>query len=495
MAGSCNEEDAATVVVTITVGHAEFVHYNYSFSVLENMPEGTEVGSVQTNAGPDLSVKYFLKTYTKIFSITDNGTIITCIMLDREEQDSYSIIVTAVDSQKPPNTAAVVVYITIIDVNDNTPLFSPLIKVYVTCQENKNFLDFGVVSATDMDVETNGAVTYSLEKDFNGTFNINGSTGKLTNKKPLDAEKADSYDLKVIATDSGIPPLTSTIMIHVSVQDVDDNPPIFNTHLYDITVKENESPHVILNVSAVDMDTGNNAIILYSFPKVSHLFYIGETSGNISILETLDFETSAEHVMTVIAYNPSDPSRQSTATVIVHVEDVNEEGPIVEYPVYHTVIWDGLYPPGSLILDINATKGNKAVDEGIHYSISGHNSEELFAIANATGYILLMKDLPVHLSPLRYALTVICTDNGAPPQSTSIKVFVTISPSNISLPVFSADYYIPEPLIDWTVPYTLLTQIKAFYLPSSLIYSMRTEKDKGNPTHCQRRYYDYLRLK
>ncbi|XP_063774305.1 protocadherin Fat 4-like isoform X2 [Pseudophryne corroboree] len=467
-----------TVFITIAAGNTEFVSSKYSFSVLEDMPEGTEVGTVQAVAGPDIAVMYVIMTYKEIFSITNSGTIITRTMLDREEQDSYSIIVSAVDSRDPPSTAAVVVNINIIDVNDNTPVFSPLIKTNVTCPENMNFLDFGYINATDKDVGNNSAVTYSLQDCFNGTFHINSSTGKLTITKPLDAETADYYDLNVLAKDSGIPPLSSSIIIHVSVQDVDDNPPIFRTNLYNVTVKENEPPHVILSVSAEDMDIGDNAIILYSFTNISHLFYIGEMSGNISILKPLDFETSSQHVLTVIAYSPSDPRNQSTATVTVHVEDVNEEGPTMEYPVYHTVIWDGLYTPGNIILDINATKGNEAMDEGIHYSISGSNSEGLFAIANATGHIFLIKDLAVHNSPLHYVLKVNCTDSRVPPQSTSVKVYVTISPSNISQPVFSADYYSPETLNDWAVPHTYLTQIKAFYLPSSLIYSISTKKDK-----------------
>ncbi|PIO23256.1 hypothetical protein AB205_0144720, partial [Aquarana catesbeiana] len=234
----------------------------------------------------------------------------------------------------------------------------------------------------------------------------------------------------------------------------------------------------ILNVSAADADTGDNAHIMYSFTKVSSLFHIGETSGSLSILQPLDFEMSPKHVMTVIAYSPRNPKYWSTATVIVHVEDVNEEGPRVENIVYHTVIWDSAYPTGSTFLDINATHGNKSVDEGIHYSISDDNSEGLFAISNATGHIFAIKDLPPHRYPQHYAFMVNCHDNGVPPLSTSVMVFVALSPINISYPVFSSDYYCPEALNDWTAPDTILTQIKAFYLPATLLYSFTTERDK-----------------
>ncbi|XP_072266372.1 cadherin EGF LAG seven-pass G-type receptor 2-like [Pyxicephalus adspersus] len=319
---------------------------------------------------------------------------------------------------------------------------------------------------------------YMLKNDFDGIFQIDNFTGQLYNNRPLDRETTDIYNLTVIAQDSGTPPLSSTLTIHVYVQDDDDNPPIFPKTQYEVTVKENEPPQVILNISAADVDLGDNSVIMYSFTKVSHLFYIGEISGCLSTLQPLDFETSRQHTMAVTAYSPRDPQYNSTTTVIVHVEDVNEQGPIVENLVYHTVIWDGTYTTGHAILDINATHGNKAVDEGIHYSISGDSSEGLFAISNATGHIFIIKDLPPHHSPLHYTLKVKCRDNGTPPLSTSIMVFVVFSPMNINYPVFSSNYYLPEALNDWTAPHTILTQIKAFYLPATLVYSFTTQTDR-----------------
>ncbi|KAM5165237.1 protocadherin Fat 4-like [Mantella aurantiaca] len=468
----------ATVLVRVERGSTEFLNSSYSFSIVEGMPPGTEIGTVQAYAGPDLIVMYSLGTYTETFSITDKGTILTSIILDREQQDSYSVMVEAVDSGEPPSTGAVVVTVTVLDTNDNVPVFSPAIHINVSCQENENSLDLGLIKATDIDTGNNSALTYLLKSDFDGIFHIDNSTGQLSNNKPLDRETTDSYEVTVIAQDSGTPLLSSTMIIHVSVQDVDDNPPIFEQSLYEVTVKENEAPHVILNVSAVDSDIGDNALIMYSFINVSHLFHIGEISGSLSNLQPLDFETSTQHVMTVTAYSPGNPKYQSTATVIVHVEDVNEQGPRVENTVYHVVIWDSAYTTGSTILDINATQGNEAVDEGIDYSISGDSSGGLFAISNDTGHIFVIKDLPPHHSPLHYTITVNCRDSGIPPLSTSIKVFVALSPINISYPVFSSDYYSPEALNDWTAPDTVLMQIKAFYLPAKLLYSFNTERDK-----------------
>ncbi|CAJ0933395.1 unnamed protein product [Ranitomeya imitator] len=202
--GSPALSSTASVIINVSEGETEFVNSNYSFSLLEGMPEGTYVGSVAVTAGPDVAVMYFVQTYAKLFSITESGTIVTRAILDREEQDSYNVLVTAVDSQDPPNTAAVKVIIAIMDVNDNSPVFSPIINLNVTCLENKNFLDLDNITATDVDVGKNGAITYSLENDFDSTFYINSSTGQLMNIKPLDAESTDNYDLKVIVSTNSL---------------------------------------------------------------------------------------------------------------------------------------------------------------------------------------------------------------------------------------------------------------------------------------------------
>ncbi|MEE6474652.1 hypothetical protein FKM82_010452 [Ascaphus truei] len=472
---------SVTVYITMRANDTDFglqfANSHYSFSILEEAPEGTEVGAVRALTGSaDIAVTYLLKSYTGTFSITNEGHIITHAILDREEQNSYSIMVEATDSRKPSNTAATVVAIRVDDVNDNAPVFSPLIHTNLTCLEDEDIVNFGLITATDSDTGNNSFVRYFLENDFD-SFHINTFTGNLTTTRALDREAVASYELKVIATDSGFPPLSSSVFLHITVGDVNDNRPIFKKRSFNITVKENEPPRVILDVSAVDEDIGYNALIFYSFTKASPLFYIGEMSGNISVLQPLDFEMTTQHIMEVIAYNPDDPQLQSTATVTVNVEDVNDEGPIFESPTYNKIIQDSTSSLGSLVLDINATDERKAVDKGINYAITDGDSEGLFVISNATGHIFLIKDLPKHNTSVYYVLTVTATDTGVPPLSASVKVFVTIAPGNIGRPVFSAARYCPDPMSDQALPATFLIQINALYT-TSLVYSIASGNDK-----------------
>ncbi|CAH2253631.1 protocadherin Fat 4-like isoform X1 [Pelobates cultripes] len=371
---------SVNVFVTVATNNTglQFLNSHYNFSVPEDRPAGTEVGIVKAIIGNrGTSLTYFLKTYLEKFSITNKGQIITRVMLDQESQNRYNVIVEATDSQEPPSTAATMVTVIVIDVNDNRPIFSPMVHSSVTCIENENFLDIGLISATDVDVGDNSIVTYSLENDFNGIFYINSSTGDLMTKKALDREVATSYDVTV----------------------------------------------VLLNISAMDRDTGYNALILYSFTRATPLFYIGHYSGSISNLQPLDYETAMEHVLKVIAYNPTDSQLRGTATVT-----------------------DG-------------------------------NSEGLFVISNSTGHIFLIKDLPKHRTTVPYILTVKVMDSGVPPLSAFVKVYITIVPSNISFPVFSTDIYRPDPVSDKASPSTFLVQVYALY-PTFLLYNITAGNDK-----------------
>nr|XP_031360146.1 protocadherin-18-like [Lonchura striata domestica] len=83
-----------------------FESSSYEFSIEENKSPGTAVGSVKALTGSiAVQVGYSLKSHWDKFSIGDQGDIVALVWLDREEGDLYSILVEAVDSLVPPNTA------------------------------------------------------------------------------------------------------------------------------------------------------------------------------------------------------------------------------------------------------------------------------------------------------------------------------------------------------------------------------------------------------
>ncbi|XP_021248692.1 protocadherin Fat 4-like isoform X2 [Numida meleagris] len=454
-----------------------FESSSYEFSIPEEEPVRTAVGSVKALTGSiAIQVVYFLKSHTDKFAVNDQGDIVTLARLDREDDDLYSIVVEAVDSVVPPNTAVALVTVRVNDINDNPPVFSKTIQTKLSLPENAGPLDLGTFSATDLDIGDNAFISYYLQDNFAGAFRINTSTGQLMTEKSLDREMMDSYELKIIATDSGKPPLSGSLVLSIAVEDVNDNPPVFSQKLYSVTVKENEPPHVILSATATDKDIGYNAIIHYTIIGETS-FHVGELSGNISTVQPLDYESCAHYTFTLKAFNPGEPHLKDTANITVIVEDVNEEGPIFDKPSYFQILLDNS-TAGTLVVDIDARDESKGYDEGIFYNITDGNSEGLFSISSTTGVLTLTRDLSKQAFPLYYSLTVTATDSGLPLLSTSVKVSVTIAPTNISFPVFSEAVYQPAPLSEKTLPDTFVVQIAAFY-KVPVIYSIVSGDGKG----------------
>lgn len=132
------------------------------------------------------------------------------------------------------------VNIEIEDVNDNAPEFESS-TVRISVPEN---VDTGVAlyaaHARDLDSGANGVVRYKIASGgaSSGLFEVHPKTGHLTLKRHLDYETAQRHTLVVTATDTGIPALSANLTILVEVQDVNDNPPVFEQAEYAVEVLE-----------------------------------------------------------------------------------------------------------------------------------------------------------------------------------------------------------------------------------------------------------------
>ncbi|NWX10752.1 CELR3 protein, partial [Caloenas nicobarica] len=334
-------------VLDVNDNPPQFTRAHYSANVrVATAKEGASVLSVSAtdlDLGNNSVISYSLLNHSDDFRINNRtGEITLSSNLDHITADTVvTLIVIAADHGVPQLASNVRVTVRVNDINDNPPVFSALIQTELSVPENEASLDLGVFSATDLDTGVNALISYSLQDDFAGIFHINSSTGELMTKKPLDREMMDSYELKIIAADSGRPSQSASLVLRITVEDVNDNPPVFPQKSYSVTVKENEPPHVILSAAATDEDIGYNAIIHYTIIGETSLFHVGELSGNITTLQPLDYESRSLYTFILKAFNPGEPHLQDTANItdmdllfLVTVEDVNEEGPIFEKPSY-----------------------------------------------------------------------------------------------------------------------------------------------------------------
>lgn len=126
--------------------------------------------------------------------------------LDREQEPRISLTLTAVDGGNPQRSGSVNIEGTILDANDNTPVFKQ--SVYrATVMENASIGTYiTTVNASDSDSGSNGLITYSFS-NMNGkvadVFSVVENTGIIYVVGQLDHEKTKKYDVGVEAKDQG----------------------------------------------------------------------------------------------------------------------------------------------------------------------------------------------------------------------------------------------------------------------------------------------------
>lgn len=81
---------------------------------------------------------------------------------------------------------------------------------------------------------------------------LNPNTGALSTSRGLDRETKANYNLKVVATDHGSPPLSATVTVNLKVLDVNDNSPVFKRNSYNVEVSEDAAEGFqVLQVSQI----------------------------------------------------------------------------------------------------------------------------------------------------------------------------------------------------------------------------------------------------
>ncbi|XP_034546173.1 protocadherin alpha-3-like [Notolabrus celidotus] len=252
--------------------------------------------------------------------------------LDRELISNYNITIRATDEGKPPLSNTTMVLIQVSDVNDNSPLFSEtIINMYV--EENSPVGKvLKTVSATDADVSENGQISYSLIGDKNvlplsTMININSETGDIVSLQSFNYEELKTFQFKVQATDSGVPPLSSNVTVNVLILDENDNNPnILAPYSEHGSVNSESIPYsaeagyFVAKIRAVDADSGYNAMLSYHFePKGNNLFRIGTSTGEIRTKRRMSDNDLKTHPLVVSVSDNGEPSLSATVSIDVVV--------------------------------------------------------------------------------------------------------------------------------------------------------------------------------
>jgi len=367
---------------------------------------------------------------------------------DRERGDKLSVILACEDFGIPALVTTRQLTIAVLDMNDNAPRFSRAVYTVSIGENNEPGAVLTKLNATDVDVDSAVEYRMSNESTSSSLFAVDPSSGAVTALTSLDRERSSRHQFTVYAVDGGGTPaaLTATARVVVNVVDANDEPPIFtqSNGLYSFRVAERlPAGAEVGTVAARDADAQPNNRFRFQLSddddgRSSSLFSVDAETGLLTTNRRLDRERTASHRLLVTARDVADRSLVSSATVVVTVDDVNDNAPVFLFPVARNrtarvATFGGHVRRGRRLTTVRASDADQGLNGRITYAIAaGRRDNENDARAtrgryhyfriNATGGDIFA-ERNFHVTPgsdnATFRLTLVAFDGGR----TSLRTF------------------------------------------------------------------------
>ncbi|KAM5298302.1 protocadherin Fat 2 [Ctenodactylus gundi] len=434
--------------------------------ILEDTPLGTSV--LQLDAwDPDSS-----STGKLTFNITSGnhmgffvidpltGLLSTARQLDRESKDEHILEVTVLDNGEPSLRSTSRVVVCILDVNDNAPTFSH--KLFnVRLPERLSAVTpvpvYRLV-ASDPDEGLNGSITYSIEESDEEGFNIDPVTGVVSSRSIFTAGEYNILTIK--ATDSGQPPLSSSVRLHIEwiPQPRPSSIPLaFDETHYSFTIMETDPVNHMVGVISVEGRPGLFWFHITGGDKDMD-FDIEKTTGSIFIAKPLDTRRRSSYNLTVEVTDGFHTI--ATQVYILMIANVNHHRPQFLDAHYEVrVPQDTL--PGVELLQVQAMDQDKG--KGLIYTIQGSQdpgSAVLFQLDPSSGVLVTVGKLDLGSGPSTHKLTVMVRDQEMPIKRNFVWVTIHVEAGNLHPPHFTQQHYKAN-VPDTIIPGTELLQVRA----------------------------------
>ncbi len=440
------------------------------YRIYEELPPDTLIGNVVDDA--ELGRRYspaqlqelrfsFLEqpdSERPLFAISQrNGVLRTLDQIDRdmlcpEQPQCHVFLDVAVG---PAQYFQVInLRVSIQDINDNKPMFP---QKEMTLQISEAALPGATVSvpaATDPDSEKYSIQYYELVADTD-KFRLTESKGldgsvdlQLALRGSLDREQVGNYQVTILAHDGGTPPRLGSLLINITIADANDNNPVFANTTFEAYIPE-DSPlnRTVTRVLAYDADTGDNGRIVYGYDRRTQSsfgdrFGIRAHTGEIYLKKALDFEKETIYHLGVTAKDSGPDSQVARATVVLHVQDVNDNAPQI---TVNTLTSTGeaqiseASPISTFVSHISAADQDGGKNGELSCSLHSENFflEHLYK----TQYKVVTATLLDREARSRYDITITCQDLGTPPKTTTEIISITVLDENDHSPVFAKQLY------------------------------------------------------
>ncbi|KAM8959435.1 protocadherin gamma-B6-like [Lycaon pictus] len=440
------------VVVEDINDHAPQFHKDeINLEISESVSEGARI-SLDPATDPDIntnSVKDYQINPNPYFSLmvrvnSDGGKYPELSLeklLDREEQRSHRLILTALDGGNPSKSATTAIEIFVRDANDNFPVFSKneyTISVSENLPPGSSVLQ---VTATDKDEGINAEVNYYFRSTAQSTrhmFSLDEKTGTIKNNQPLDFEDTERYTMEVEARDGG--GLSTQCKVIIEILDENDNDPeIIITSLSDEILEDSLPGMVVALFKTQDQDSGENGEVTCNLSR-DIPFKIHSSSNNYYKLVTdgaLDREHSPQYNVTITATDRGKPPLSSSISITLHIADVNDNAPVFQQASYVVHVAEN-NPPGASIAQVSASDPDLGPNGRVSYSIVASDLEpralaSYVSVSAQSGVVFAQRAFD-HEQLRAFELTLQARDQGSPALSANVSLRVLVGDRNDNAP-------------------------------------------------------------
>ncbi|XP_030595735.1 protocadherin-20 [Archocentrus centrarchus] len=447
------------IIEDINDNPPHFENSEIHLRVAEDVTVGTSFviddQALDSDAGRNGEVQYHLKGSEGVFSlkIEEDGALIMLVVqraLDRETRDSFQMQLVATDCGVEPLSASATLIVTVTDVNDNCPAFSPDSPRSVTIPGDspKNTV-VTQVRATDPDSGPNAAIIYSFSPKVSERakklFSLDSLTGSISLTQDLESDSSDELVLKVLASSHHCPPADTQVTVSVLPkvnQELTIKIRFIAEHQNQTMVlQENQHPTVlaVLELEGDSSFKGSSLAIEGEVP-----FTLSPQNGKylLSTSKPLDYEMNSEHHISVVVHTRSAegsviiPYRR---VVTVLVTDINDNAPHFVQSHYQLEVEEN-NQPGMSLLQVSASDADSGHNGRVSYGLEKYNPA-IFNIDSITGKLSVSVPLDREQQCV-HKLTVFARDSGSPPLQSMATVSIHVLDQNDNAPVFLTPHFI-----------------------------------------------------
>eukprot|EP00066_Takifugu_rubripes_P019652 XP_011608918.1 PREDICTED: protocadherin gamma-A4-like [Takifugu rubripes] len=277
--------------------------------------------------------------------------------LDREKVPEYDITFTVTDRGSPPLSDNETMTLELLDINDNVPHFPQSFYTIRVTENNAPGALLSSLTAFDPDLHENQYLVYFiLEKEIANTsmsmlFSINPEDGNLYGLKTFDYEIEKEFLFHIEARDSGSPPLSSNVSVHIIIVDQNDNAPVIvspwraqGSVVEEKIPRSTDKGSLVAKVIALDVDSVHNSRITYQLLQVTDatLFSLDQYNGEIRTMRMFSYRDPRHQRLVVVAKDNGNPALSATVTIKLSTVEtaVKAYSDLTEVPLEYDIFSD-----------------------------------------------------------------------------------------------------------------------------------------------------------